>query len=257
MLTGCHTGGCKNDGFAMLPLGWREMNYRGLRSTFARSLSTGSLAVLAACTATPPPPPPPAPPPVVMIPIRPLPPLGAAPNLILPPLASDGTRITINSGLSSKQALWNLRSAYNVAALNCQNPIYQPLSNNYAQFLKANKKQLASVYKDLDKQFKKDHGEKYIQTREVFQTQVYNYFAFPPVLPAFCNAMTTIGMELSAIPAKSLEEQAPLELARLERVYQDFYLRYAQYSSDVAAWDAQYGNVATALNSTIPPTGSP
>lgn len=231
----------------------REMKRRGLIPSVTRYVLLGVLAALAACAPKPPPAPPPAPP-AIIIPPKPMPPLGAAPNLVLPPLAADGTRLTINTALSSKQALWNLRSAYNVAALNCQSPQHLAMAANYAAFLKANKKLLASVYKDLDKEFKKIHGAAgYIQKREVYQTQVYNYFAFPPVRPAFCDAMQTIGLGLGTIPSKSLEAQAPLELAKLEKLYQDFYVSYGKYRTDLAAWEAVYAPPAPALTSTATP----
>ena len=170
----------------------------------------------------------------------------------------DGTRLTINTALSSKQALWNLRSAYNVAALNCQNPQHLTMAAQYAAFLKANKKLLASVYKDLDKEFKQVHGAAgYIQKREIYQTQVYNYFAFTPVMPAFCDTMFAVGQGLNAVPSKSLEAQAPFELAKLEKLYQDFFVSYDKYRSDLAIWEAQYGSHASSLTSAAPATAQP
>jgi hypothetical protein len=189
---------------------------------------------------------------MVLIPPRPLPPLGAAPNLTVPPLAPDGTRLTINYGVSGGQALWNLRSAYNVAALSCQKPVHQPITADYAAFLKSNKKLLATVYKDLDKQFKKEHGAAFVQKREVFQTQVYNYFSLPPVLPALCDAMLAAGPQLRAVPSKELEARATLELAGLEKIYVDFFNSYDQYRTALAAWEARYGTHTTAVPVTTP-----
>jgi len=235
----------------------REMNRRGLTLSARYIAAPCAVAALAACTPKAPPAPPPPPPVAIVIPPKPYPPLGAAPNLVLPPLAADGTRLTVNTALSSKQALWNLRSAYNVAALNCQSPQHVAMAKNYATFLKSNKKLLAGVYKDLDSHFKQVHGAGYIQKREVYQTQVYNYFAFPPVRPSFCDAMLTVGLGLSTVPTKSLEAQAPLELAKLEKLYQDFYVSYGKYRSDLAAWEAQYGGPASSLTSAAPTTAQP
>lgn len=222
------------------------MHSRNLIISGVRSMTLCSLMTLAACNTKPAPAPLPPPPPAVVIPPRPYPPLGAAPNLVIPQLAADGTRLTINSGLTSKQALWNLRSAYNVAALNCQKPAHKLLSGQYSEFLKTHKKLLASVYRDLDKQFKQVHGAAYIHKREAFQTQVYNYFAFPPVLPAFCDSMMTVGQDLTNVPSKNLEAQSPIELAKLEKLYQDFFISYEKYRSNLATWEVQYGSTTKA-----------
>ncbi|MCH4151892.1 MAG: hypothetical protein LKF30_08095 [Sphingobium sp.] len=208
--------------------------------TLARPALLCSLGLIAACTPTPPPAPPPVAPPRLIVPPRPLPPMGAAPNLVLPPLGADGRRVTVNSGISLKQAAWNLRSAYNVAALNCQAPAYQAMAANYADFLKSNKKTLAAIYKDLDKQFKQTYGKTYIQQREVFQTQVYNYFAFPPVMPVLCDNMLAIGEDLRTVPSKELETRSVLELAKLENIYQSFFAAYQKYQGDLATWNATY-----------------
>ncbi len=79
------------------------------------------VAVLGGCarktpevaTVTPPPilVPPPAP--------KPQPPQGAAPNLTIPAATPDGGYATLNRGLTSDAALWHLRAALNVAALQC------------------------------------------------------------------------------------------------------------------------------------------
>ena len=50
----------------------------------------------------------------------PAPPSGASPNLHLPPRGSDGEFETPNRHLTSAEAIWHLRAALNVAALQCQ-----------------------------------------------------------------------------------------------------------------------------------------
>lgn len=168
--------------------------------------------------------------------------MGATTNMVLPPRAADGTRLTVNSGLSRMQAVWSLRSAYNVAALNCQKPEHAAILTNYGDFLKANRRVLTSINRDLDKQYKQRYGSAYIRERESFQTQVYNYFALPPVIPAFCDAALSVGQELRTVPSSQLESYASTALAKLEGVFQDFFASYEQYRSDLAAWEARYGS---------------
>lgn len=206
-------------------------------------MMVGSVAALigfvAACAPKPAPPPPP-PPKVAQIPPRPYPPMGASPNYQTPERMPDGSRNTVNYGLSPEQTLWNLRSAYNVAALNCLKPEHAVITANYGQFLKLFRKQLASANKTLDLDFKKQYGKDYIREREVFQTQVYNYFALPPVIPALCDAAVGVSNDIRAVPPSQLEAQAPAELAKIDKVYRDFFDSYDRYRADLLAWQTRY-----------------
>ncbi len=205
------------------------------------ALTMMAVSVLAACAPTPPPAPP-APPPV---PYRPYPPMGAAPNLTIPPAAADGTRLTINRGVSSKQAAWNLRSAYNVAALNCQKSRHAAILAEYSAFLKTHRSALTSINKSLDGEYKARHGRNYIREREAFQTQVYNYFALPPVMPSFCDATLSLGQDLRSVSPGQLESQAPSLLAKVDTVFNAFFDQYDQYRRDLANWEARYGSGAS------------
>jgi hypothetical protein len=211
------------------------------------SLMTGSLvALLSGCgpkeVAVAPPPPPP----VVVIPPRPMPPLGASPNMVVPALAVDGSRRTVNTGVSNAQMVWNLRSAYNVAALNCVGPQYEPILAGYKDFLKKHLKSLTAANKALDKEFKTRYGAKSVRERESYQTQVYNFFALPPVVPALCNAAMGLSVDLQAVPAGQLDGFAVTGLAKAEAPFKEFFNSYDQYRADLAAWESRYGAGATA-----------
>ena len=211
--------------------------WKGVKALTGSVLVAGT-AILSACTSATQPLPPPAPAPKYVG--RPYPPMGAAPNLTIPPAGVDGTRLTINSGLSPRQAAWNLRSALNVAALNCTRPEYAGIVTDYGNFLKTHGRTLSEINRALDDSFKAQYGKRYIAEREAVQTQVYNYFALPPVVPALCD--TTLGMsrELQAIAPGQLELFAPSSLARLEAVYLDFFDRYERYRRDFAQWQIDY-----------------
>ena len=202
-------------------------------------------AIVAGC-ATPPPPPPPPPPPQIVIPPRPYPPMSASPLLTIPPVGIDGVRRTINTGLTTAQTTWNLRSALNVAALNCLRPEHAQILEGYKAFLKTHAKKLTQVNKDLDTQFKASHGTAFIRQRETYNTQVYNYFAQPPTLPAFCDAALAVSLQSAPVTSASLDVFAATGLAQFESVFQEFYRSYDQYRTDLAAWDARYGGGAPA-----------
>lgn len=221
----------------------------GNRQRLLAGAALAATALLSAC-ATPAPPPPP-PPPQVVIPPRPYPPLGAATNLATPPVGINGIRLTVNVGLTTAQTVWNLRSAYNVAALNCLKPEHAAILENYRAFLKTHSKALNTANKDLDKQYKELAGSEFVRVRETYMTRVYNYFALPPTLPAFCDAALAMSEQAKAIPPGGLDSFAAASLPQLESVFTQFFNSYDQYRSDLSAWEARYGGGAAPALQTI------
>lgn len=219
-------------------------------------LVAGALAAtafLAACGPKEPPkvaPPPPPPPPVVVIPPRPVPPSSAFSGLVLPPMGADGLFVSVNRGLTNNQMTWNLRSAYNVGALNCPEPARTEITNGYRVFLRTHARKLTAVNKGVDADFRKAHGAKFIAPREKYITELYNHFAFPPTLPEFCNAVLTMSREGAAIKSADLDTFAARHLPSIEIVFDNFYLRFAKYRSDLAEWEARYGALVNAQPST-------
>jgi hypothetical protein len=199
-----------------------------------------AISVLAACAHKVPPPPPP---PVVVIPPQPQPPMGAPENMTIPEVADDGTRKTVNTGLSTAQAVWNLRSAFNVAALNCVEPEYAPILEGYKSFLKVHDKSLDKADADLKKSFVGAFGNTGARERETYQTRVYNFFAVPPVKATFCKAAMQIAVDLQTVPEGQLEGYAPQGMAKIEAPFMDFFNAYDQYRADLAAWRAKYGGI--------------
>jgi hypothetical protein len=230
-------------------------------------------AALASCAAPPPPPPPPPPPkpkPYVPPPPKPRPPAGASDNLTIPPLDANGLRQSINRNISSTQMLWNLRSAFNVAALNCSDPKHAEILPRYKAFLKNYTATLAATNRKVDAEFKARYGAKFTAPREAYMTSVYNHFALPPAMNEFCNAALAVTGDLDAItpaapkapPLKKGAKAAPVRtptlkpaeleafavrsLPNIEIVYDDFYRRYEQYRLDLAEWNARYGAPSSA-----------
>ncbi|MCA1662588.1 MAG: hypothetical protein LC648_10760, partial [Novosphingobium sp.] len=150
--------------------------------------------------------------------------------------------LTVLRGLNDDQRLWYFRSAWNVAALNCIGPEYEPILEGYRAFLKDNAKTLKAVNERIDKSFRKDHGTRgeAIATREKLMTMVYNYFALPPARVEFCQAALRVAALSAAMPkpdAMALSANFPL----FEAPFEIFFTAYEQYQRESAAWDARYG----------------
>lgn len=216
---------------------------------FANKIVSGGLAavlgatLLAGCGEKKPiavvlPPPRIAPP--VVIPPRPYPPIGAPANMTIPPLGPDGVRSTVNAHLSATQTLWNFRSAYNVAALNCLRPEHGEIVVGYRAFLKKHAKGLQAANRGVDSEFKAKHGSSFIRPREAYMTQVYNYFANPVTLRAFCDASLAMSREVQLVTPANLSAFSAVELPKIEQVFEAFFRAYEQYRIDAANWDARY-----------------
>lgn len=211
-----------------------------------RFAGIAALALLASC-ATPPPPPPPPPPPApaptpAPIPSRPTPPNGAALSTPIPPVAPDGVRLTVNAHLSAAGKTWNLRSGLNVAALNCLEPQHAPILTAYKALLTGQKRKLAAANKAIESEFRARYSAATFRTEwDQYMTQVYNYFALPPVVDQFCTVATEISNNYLLLPPDDLDAYAAVMLPRLEAVFTDFYGRFENYRVAVADWDARYG----------------
>lgn len=224
---------------------------------FANKIVSGGLAtvlgaaLLAGCGEKKPiavvlPPPPIAPP--VVIPPRPYPPIGAPANMAIPSLGPDGVRSTVNAHLSATQTLWNFRSAYNVAALNCLRPEHGEIVVGYRAFLKKHAKGLQAANRGVDSEFKAKHGAAFVRPREAYMTQVYNYFANPVTLRAFCDASLAMSREVQLVPPAQLQAFSATELPKIEQVFEAFFRAYEQYRIDAANWDARYAPRPTAAS---------
>jgi len=195
----------------------------------------------------------PPPPKLVVIPPQPMPPRGASPNLVTPPVDAYGVRRTINTGISPAQTTWNLRSAYNVAALNCLDPKHAQILVNYREFLKTHAKKLTAVNKAVDAEFKTKFGPKFIAPRELYMTQVYNYFALPPTQPSFCDAALAMSTEAATLKSADIDSFAARSLPSIEQVFLRFYTSFDQYRVDLAAWQAKYMMTGATPGPTLSP----
>lgn len=228
------------------------------RRMFRVGVATTGLLALAACGAKDAPPVVAVAPPKIVVPPQPMPPMGASPNLVVPAMTPTGVRQTINTGASQTQVLWNLRSAYNVAALNCQQPQHAPILANYKTFLTAHAKTLTAANRKVDQEFKTRYGASFIRPREAYMTQVYNFYALPPTLLNFCDAALAVSNESQSVKSADLEAFAAQSLPRLDRVFENFYLSYEQYRTDLSAWKTRYTppTVVTLAPAGFAPTGA-
>lgn len=161
--------------------------------------------------------------------------------MAIPAVGVDGIRQTVNYNITQEQTIWNLRSALNVAALNCQDAKHATILPAYAALLDRNKRELTAVSREITKQFKDRFGSDGRNAQDNYMTQVYNYFALPPAHDKFCDEATRVAGELMLVESGGLKTFALRSLPSLEAVFDDFYRAFEQYQVNVAMWDARYG----------------
>lgn len=161
--------------------------------------------------------------------------------MTIPPLDQYGVRQTVNANLSTAQTVWNLRSAMNVAALNCLRPGDEPILDAYKDLLKSFAKPLSATNRALDAEFRKRYGSKAHSVRDQYMTQVYNYFALPPTLGDFCDEALQISQDYLSAKPGNLDVYAANTLPKIETTFANFFGAYDRWRVNVAAWDAQYG----------------
>lgn len=179
--------------------------------------------------------------------------------MTIPMVGVDGVRQTVNAGLSTNQITWNLRSALNVAALNCLTTEHGTLLQNYISFLDRYKSKLSATNRALASEFRAEHGPAFRDVQDSYMTRVYNYFALPPAQDEFCDVALIVSAEALAPEVTDLDVFAMQALPRIEREFENFFRAFEQYRIDLAAWNARYGPPAPEVRTTFygtPPVGS-
>jgi len=201
------------------------------------------------------PPPPPAPAQKwVFVPWKPTPPNNASPHFVTPPMGTDGLRTSVNRNISAAQTTWNLRSGYNVAALNCLDPKHAQIVVNYRAFLRTHARALRAANLKVDAEWRARYGAGFVKFREKYMTEVYNRFAMPPTLASFCDAALAMSNDAKLVKVGQLDRFAATNLPNLEIVFDDFYKRYDQYKADLAAWEAKWAGQTPGTNILVPVT---
>jgi len=214
----------------------------GFKSLAAIIITIGAVSACAPppVKVAPPPiivPPPPPPPPPTM----PLPPGGAALSMTIPPLGVDGVRVTPNRFLTPDENIWHLRSAINVAALNCQGPVWDQIAVEYNRFIITHKTRLSQVGKAIDRVYvSRFPGQNGLRVRDTKMTDLYNYFALPPVKTEFCDAALRRVTEGNAVPSATLTDFSLGALAELDGVFIRFFDAYVKYERDLADWNMRF-----------------
>jgi hypothetical protein len=105
-------------------------------------------------------------------------------------------------------AVWNIRAALNVAALQCQFSPFLRTVKTYNSFLQAHSEELSRAQATLIDHFKRASGAKAQTNFDMYTTRTYNSYSTLDAQYAFCEAAGIIGRRALAVPKGKLGETA-------------------------------------------------
>ena len=105
-------------------------------------------------------------------------------------------------------AIWNVRAALNVAALQCQYSKYLQSTPNYNAFLKHHAEEIAKAQATMIAHFKRYEGAKATAAFDTYLTKTYNSYSTIDAQYQFCEAAGIVAREVLAIPKGKLGSEA-------------------------------------------------
>lgn len=178
----------------------------------------------------------------------------------VPPVGLDGLRATPNRFLTRDEQIWHFRSALNVAALTCQGPVWGQIATEYNKFIQVHKKDLAKTSKAVDRAYvARFPGQNGLRMRDTKLTDLYNYFALPPVRSEYCDTALRKVTEVNMTPVATFADYAVNGLTEIDGIFVRFFDAYAQYQRDLADWNMKYAPPAPimAQPTMVPGAGQP
>jgi hypothetical protein len=101
-------------------------------------------------------------------------------------------------------AVWNVRAALNVAALQCQFSPWLRTVKTYNSFLQAHSEELARAQATMIGHFKRTDGARAISSFDMYTTRTYNSYSTLDAQYAFCNAAGLVGRRTLAVTKGAL-----------------------------------------------------
>jgi hypothetical protein len=101
-------------------------------------------------------------------------------------------------------AVWNLRAAMNVAALQCQYSQFLRTTKNYNSFLQAHSEELVRAQTTMIGHFRRTDGAKAVNRFDEYTTRTYNSYSTLDAQYTFCEAAGLVGRHALAVPKSQL-----------------------------------------------------
>jgi hypothetical protein len=116
-------------------------------------------------------------------------------------------------------AIWNVRAALNVAALQCQYSKYLATTPNYNAFLKHHADEIAKAQATMMAHFKRYDGAKATAAFDSYLTKTYNSYSTLDAQYQFCEAAGVVGRAVLALPKGTLGAQAVRHMPEIRAAF--------------------------------------
>lgn len=192
---------------------------RPRRSSFSRALRGAVLGAIA-CVATP----------------APAQFFWSPPNLSTPPVTGAEPELGLNlpgaTPADLRAALvWHMRSALNVAALQCDFEPTLLTVSNYNAMLAHHKAELASAFDGVSAYFKRTRGKSWQKELDQYGTRIYSAYSTVQAQRGFCQTMGSVGRDAIFAERGTLHQLAQ---RRMGEVRKSLVLSGEQYFSNPA-----------------------
>ncbi|GGE19487.1 hypothetical protein GCM10011529_27550 [Polymorphobacter glacialis] len=107
---------------------------------------------------------------------------------------------TLTPAETEANAIWNMRAALNVAALQCQFSNYLATVKTYNAMLKQHSDELSKAQKTMIAHFKRYDGAKALNNFDVYTTRTYNSYSTLDAQYTFCAVAGVVGKDVLATP---------------------------------------------------------
>jgi hypothetical protein len=126
---------------------------------------------------------------------------------------------TMTAAETTAEALWKMRAALNVAALQCQYDPALKVVDNYNLFIKLHKEELESARTAMEGSFRRHYGKAWAGQFDRYNTRTYNSFSATGVQVAYCNKMGEVGSKSLAMAPGTLSPYAVTTVPEIRAIF--------------------------------------
>jgi hypothetical protein len=120
---------------------------------------------------------------------------------------------------SNAEAVWKMRAALNVGALQCQYDPALKVVDNYNQFIKQHKAGLETARTTMEGYYRRRYGKAWAGQFDRYNTKTYNSFSATGVQVAYCNKMGDVGTKALALSADALTPYAVTTVPEIRAIF--------------------------------------
>jgi murein DD-endopeptidase MepM/ murein hydrolase activator NlpD len=126
---------------------------------------------------------------------------------------------TMTSAEAKAEAVWQMRAALNVAALQCQYDPVLKVVDNYNQFVTRHKSELETARTTVEDHYRRRYGKAWAGQFDRYNTRNYNGFSATRVQVAYCNKMGEVGSRTLTMEAGTLSLYAQTTVPEIRAIF--------------------------------------